>query len=181
MCQVSAIANRTFVLISFINWFKVTPKPLDNVTLWVYTMGEMRIENTSRIPTKELKPVLTQILKSAPLGRARTWLMGKEGLYVVAHNAKYSRVRGRIYPEAIQIHRKGKPISVRGYIKLCVFNHTDLNELAHTFAHELSHFKDWYDHCTIFGDGYIETKKIPWGREKRARAFADRVTRKGIK
>lgn len=136
----------------------------------------MRIENTSRIPTGELRPVLSRVMKTAPLGKARTWLQGKDGLYVKLCNAKYSRVRGRIYPEAIQIHRQGKPIAVRGYIKLYVFGHTDLAELARTFAHELSHFKDWYDHCTIFDTGYVAHSKIPWGREKRARAFADRVS-----
>lgn len=138
----------------------------------------MRIENTSRIETKDLRAIFTQILKSAPLGKARTWLRGKDGLYVVVNNAKYSRVRGRIYPEAIQIHRKGKPIPVRGYIKLFIFDHTDLKELAITFAHELSHFKDWYDHCSIFDTGFVARAKIPWGREKRARAFADKVVKK---
>lgn len=138
----------------------------------------MRIENTSRIPTKELKPLLTQVLRVAPLGKARTWLQGKDGLYITIHNAKYSRVRGKIYPEAIQIHRKGKSVRVRGYIKLFIFGHTNLKELAQTFAHELSHFKDWYDHCTIFDTGYIASRKIPWGRERRARAFADRVVSK---
>jgi len=137
----------------------------------------MRIENTSRIPTSELRPILTRVLRIAPLGKSRTWLQGKEGLFVTLHNAKYSRVRGRIYPEAIRIHRKGKPIAVRGYIKLFVFDHTDLMELATTFAHELSHFKDWYDHCTIFDTGYVALNKIPWGREKRARAFADRAVK----
>jgi len=138
----------------------------------------MRIENTSRIPTKEIKPLLTQVLKAAPLGKGRTWLQGKDGLYIVIHNAKHSRVRGRIYPEAIQIHRKGKPIAIRGYIKLYIFDHTDLKELVTTFAHELSHFKDWYDHCTIFDTGYVARSKIPWGREKRARVFADKVISK---
>jgi hypothetical protein len=135
----------------------------------------MKIENTSRIPTNELKPILAQVLRSAPLGKARTYLHGKDGLYVTIHNAKYSQVRGRIYPDAIQIHRQGKEIPVRGYIKLFVFPQTSLEQLATTFAHELSHFKDWYDHCTIFDTGYVARSKIPRGREKRARAFADKV------
>jgi len=132
----------------------------------------VRIENTSRYSTKELQATLSQVLKSAPLGRARTWLKGKGGLYVMVNNAKYSRVRGRIYPNAVNIHRKGKLIEVRGYIKLYVFAHTTLKDVAHTFAHELSHFKDWYDHDFLFSRG-----KIPYGQEKRARAFADRVVK----
>lgn len=138
----------------------------------------MRIENTSRIPTSELKPILTQVMRTASLGKARTWLHGKDGLYITVQNGKRSRVRGRIYCEAVQIHRKGKPIPVRGYIKLYIFDHTDLKELAATFAHELSHFKDWYDHCAIFDTGYEALSKVPWGRERRARAFADRVINK---
>ena len=131
----------------------------------------MRIENTSRISTAELRKELTAVLKRAPLGRSRTWLRGKDGLYVVAHNAKYSRVRGRIYPSAIEIYRKGKTIPVRGYIKLFIRPETTMKDVAHTFAHELSHFKDWYDH-NFGGHG-----KIPYGQEKRARAFADRVVK----
>lgn len=138
----------------------------------------MRIENTSRIPTAELKPLLTQILNTAPLGKCRTYLQGKDGLYITIHNAKYSRVRGRIFPDAIQIHRRGKPITVRGYIKLFVFDHTTLNDIARTFAHELSHFKDWYEHSAILDTGYVVKGKIPWGREKRAEAFADRVIKR---
>ena len=131
----------------------------------------MRIENTSRMPTEDLRPVLAQVLRTAPLGKARTYLQGKDGLYVTVHNGKYSRVRGRIYPDACQIHREGKPIAVRGYIKLFIFDHTDLKELATTFAHELSHFKDWYN----WQFNYID---VPWGREKRAEAFADRAVSK---
>jgi len=132
----------------------------------------MRIENTSRIATTELKRELTAVLKRAPLGKARAWLTGKEGLYIVAHNAKYSRVAGMIYPSAICIYRKGKLIPVRGYIKLFIKPEAILKDIAHTFAHELSHYKDWYDHN--FG-GY---GKIPYGQEKRARAFADRVVKR---
>ena len=130
----------------------------------------MRIENTSRYTTKELRTTFTKVLKAAPLGRSRTYLVGKDGLYVVVNNARYSRVLGRIYPDACQIHRRGKPIDVRGYIKLYIFAHTTLKDVAHTFAHELSHFKDWYDHDFLFSRG-----KIPYGKEKRARAFADRA------
>ena len=132
----------------------------------------MRIENTSRLPTSDIRKALTKVLNTAPLGRARTWLIGKDGLYVVVHNAKYSRVSGRIYPSAIKIYRKGKPIDVRGYIKLYIFPHTSIDNLKHTFAHELSHFKDWYDYD--FG-GY---GKIPYGREKRAQSFAERTMEK---
>ena len=129
----------------------------------------MRIENTSRIPTPELRTALTQVMKTAPLGKARTWLQGKDGLYVVVNNAKYSRVTGRIYPNAIEIYRKGKPIRVRGYIKLYVFAEKTLDDIKKTFAHELSHFKDYYDHAFM---GY---GKIPYGQEKRARAFAEKT------
>jgi len=133
----------------------------------------MRIENTSRIDTGTIRPILTKVMKAAPLGKARTWLQGKDGLYVTIHNAKRSRVRGRIYPDAAQITRKGNPIPVRGYIKLFIFAHTTLDDVAHTFAHELSHFKDWYDYDFLF-----RHNTIPWGKEKRARAFADKVIRK---
>lgn len=129
----------------------------------------MRIENTSRYTTKELRPVFSQVIKSAPLGRSRTWLNGKGGLYIMVQNAKRSRVRGRIYPNAITITRKGKEIPVRGYIKLYVFAATTLKDIAHTFAHELSHFKDWYDY------DFLSRGNIPYGQEKRARALADRV------
>ena len=132
----------------------------------------MRIENTSRYSTQELRATLSQVMKSAPLGQARTWLKGRDGLYIVVNNAKYSRVRGRIYPDAVSISRKGKRMPVRGYIKLYVFAHTTLKDIAHTFAHELSHFKDWYDYDFLFSHG-----KTPYGREKRARAFADRVVK----
>ena len=131
----------------------------------------MRIENTSKIPTPELRKLFTQVLKTAPMGKSRTWLQGKDGLYIVVNNAKYSRVRGRIYPSATEIYRKGNPIKVRGYIKLYIFAHTTIEELAKTFAHELSHFKDWYDHDFLFSRG-----NIPYGQEKRARAFADKVS-----
>ena len=129
----------------------------------------MRIENTSRIATLELRKVLTGVMRSSPLGRARTWLQGKDGLYVVVNNAKYSRVSGRIYPTAIEIYRKGKPIRVRGYIKLFIFAQTTIKDIQRTFAHELSHFKDYYDH------NFLGYGKIPYGQEKRARAFADKV------
>jgi len=130
----------------------------------------MRIENTSRIPTPELKKLFSQVLKTAPMGESRTWLKGKDGLYIVVNNAKRSLARGRIYPSAIRIYRKGKEIPVRGYIKLYIFAHTTMEDIAHTFAHELSHFKDWYNF-----------DKVPYGREKRARAFADRVSKANIR
>jgi len=132
----------------------------------------MRIENTSRISTAELRKALTETLHSAPLGKARTWLQGKDGLYVVVHNAKYSRVAGRIYPDAIQIYRKGKPIPVRSYIKLYVFTYKTIEDIKRTFAHELSHFKDYYDH------NFLGYGKVPYGREKRAEAFAERTVNK---
>jgi len=131
----------------------------------------MRIENTSRISTPELRNTLAQVIRTAPLGKARTWLQGKDGLYVVAHNAKHSRVSGRIYPAAIEIYRKGKPIRVRGYIKLFIFAQTTIKDIRRTFAHELSHFKDYYDH------NFLDYGKIPHGQEKRARAFADKVVK----
>ena len=133
----------------------------------------MRIENTSKVPTAELRTLFAQILRTAPMGKARTWLQGKDGLYIVVNNARHSRVRGRIYPDACSISRKGKRINVRGYIKLYIFKNTTMEELAHTFAHELSHFKDWYDYDFLFSHN-----KIPWGRERRAQAFANKVINK---
>ncbi len=132
----------------------------------------MRIENTSRIDTKVIRATFTDVLKRSPMGKSRTWLQGKDGLYIVVNNATRSRVRGRIYPGACYIYRKGKEIDVRGYIKLYIFEHTTLKDMAHTFAHELSHFKDWYDHDFLFKSG-----NIPRGQEKRAGAFADRVVK----
>ena len=132
----------------------------------------MRIENTSQIPTSELRKAFTDVLHSAPLGKARAWLQGKDGLYVVVNNARYSRVAGRIYPDAIQIHRKGKPIRVRGYIKLYVFAYKTIDDLKKTFAHELSHFKDYYNHA------FLGCGKVPYGREKRAQAFAEKTIKR---
>jgi len=129
----------------------------------------MRIENTSKIPTPELRKALAEVLRTAPLGKARTWLQGKDGLYIVVHNAKYSRVSGRIYPDAVEIYHKSKPIPVRGYIKLYVFANRTIDDIKRTFAHELSHFKDYYDKAFL---GY---GRIPYGSEKRARAFAERT------
>jgi len=127
--------------------------------------------------TEELRMLFSQIIARAPLGtNAKTYL--RSGLYVQVNNAQYSRVNGRIYPDAINIHRKRKLIVVNGYIKLYVFTHTTMSDVARTFAHELSHFKDWYNSVSIFPQGYIETSKIPWGREKRARAFAAKVMTK---
>ena len=137
----------------------------------------MRIENTSRIPTKELRPMLSKVLGSSPLGKdARLYL--RSGLYVKVSNAKYSRVKGRIFPDACEIHRKGKLIGVNGYIKLFVFAQTTMEDIAHTFAHELLHFKDWYKSVRIYPLGYVEILKVPWGKERRANAFADRVIKR---
>lgn len=133
----------------------------------------MRLENTSRITDSELRKLFNRVIRSAPLGRARTWLEGKDGLYVCIQTGKRSRCRGKIYPSATVIYRKGKPINVRSYIKLYIFSHTTLADVAKTFAHELSHFKDWYDYA-FMGD----YSNIPYGREKRARAFADRVVKR---
>lgn len=132
----------------------------------------MRIENTSRIPTPELRKALIEVLKTAPLGRARTCLRGKDGLYVVVNNARYSRVAGRIYPSAIRIYRKGKPIAVRGYIKLYVFATRTLDDIKGTFAHELSHFKDYYDY------EFMNYGQAPYGKEKRAQAFTEKTMAK---
>jgi len=137
----------------------------------------MKIENHTKIPDKDLKRLFSQAISRAPLGAdAKSYL--RTGLYVQVNNGKYSRVRGRIWPEAIEIHRKGKPIVVSGYIKLFVFKHTTINDLAHTFAHELSHFKDWYNSVHIYPQGYTQVHKVPWGKERRAEAFADKVINK---
>jgi len=130
----------------------------------------IRLENTTKLDDKELLRLFKHIISIAPLDTyQKRWL--RAGLYIQVNNAKYSRVRGRIYPSAVQIYRKGKPIDVNSYIKLYVFGHTTMNELAQTFAHELAHFRDWYrwqfDHI-----------KTPWGREYKAQAFADRVVKR---
>lgn len=137
----------------------------------------MKIQNTSRLSTKELRKLFSQVIRRAPLGTdAKSYL--RSGLYIQVNNARHSRVKGRIYPSAIEIHRKGKLITVNGYIKLFVFSYTTIDDMARTFAHELSHFLDWYKSVHIYPEGYVEAHKIPWGREKRAEAFANKVTKK---
>lgn len=128
----------------------------------------MEIENTSRIPTVILRPLLSQIINLSLRGDVKTYA---RGLYIKVSNAKYSAVRGRCYSDACTIYRRGKPINVNGYIKLFVFEHTTLDDVAYTFAHELSHLKDWHRE-------YFENIKVPWGKEQRATAFAEKVMQK---
>ena len=130
----------------------------------------IQIENTSRSDTKELRRLFSHIIAKSPLDTyQKRWL--REGLYISVQNGKYSRVRGRIYPDAVEIHRKGKPIRINSYIKLYVFTHTTIEDIGRTFAHELSHFRDWHRE-------FFDHIKVPYGKEKRAQAFADRVVKK---
>ncbi len=128
----------------------------------------MKIVNTSRIPTHGT-PDLELLFKSA-FNKALTRDMRQYAsrLYVQINNGKYARVRGRIYTSAIRIYRKGKPIEVTGYMKLFVFEHTEWNTLLATFIHELSHFRDWYNEA-------FEGISVPYNREKRAKAFTDKI------
>lgn len=125
----------------------------------------MILENHSKIPDKDLLKLFKRIISKTDLPRQRKDALRKDA-YIAIYNGTYSRARGRIYPGADWIFRKEHAILVETYIKLYIFNHTTLDELAETFAHELSHYRDYWLKPSI---------RMPKGAEARARAYADKI------
>ena len=128
----------------------------------------MIIENHSSIPDSELLKIFKGVISKTDLPKRRKDALRKNA-YIAVYNGKYSAVNGRIFVNAYALHRQGKEIRCETYIKLFVFSHTTLTDLTRTFAHELSHYRDWWIEPSI---------RMPKGKEARAKAYADRVINK---
>jgi len=128
----------------------------------------MRLENYSRIPDKDLLRLFNSVISKTDLPKERKDALRKDA-YIAVYNGKYSAMRGKIYAGASWIYRKGREIPVETYIKLYIFDHTTLDELAQTFAHELSHYRDYWLKPSI---------RMPRGKEARANAYADKIVKR---
>jgi len=108
-----------------------------------------------RLDTKQLRKELYFIAKVANVSL--------RGIYVKVINArKNAWAWGRCYAASAE-----DTIQTNGHIKLYVHPTTTWDELRSTFAHELGHLED-----------FREYGRYPYGRERRAEAFACDVMRR---
>lgn len=113
----------------------------------------MRFEISRQVPDPDrVKAICRAVAKAA---RVTT-----PGLLVTVQRHGHGRYLGRCWGDACTVYRGGKAVQVNGYIKL---HFRDWEQLAETFAHELSHLRD------------SRLPKVPWGKEKRAKAFAEKI------
>ena len=128
----------------------------------------MKIENHTKLPDSELEKIFKSVITKTDLPIERKSALRKSA-YIAIYNGKYSAVKGRIFSNCCALYRHGKEIRCETYIKLFVFPHTTLADLTHTFAHELSHYRDWWIRPSI---------RMPKGKEARANSYADKVLNK---
>jgi len=108
-----------------------------------------------RLDTKQLRKELYLVAKVAGVSL--------RGIHVkVIHARKSTWALGRCYAASAE-----DTIQANGHVKLYVHPNTTWDELKFTFAHELGHLED-----------FRRYGKYPYGRERRAEAFACNVMRK---
>ena len=118
----------------------------------------MRFEIAATVPELErVKIACRQVAKTAKVSTS--------GLLVKVEMHRRGHRWGGCWGDAMWVSRKGTWVAVKGYIKI---RFVDWEQLAHSFAHELSHLKD------------SRRIRVPWEQERRARAFADRVVSKMV-
>lgn len=116
----------------------------------------MQFEIAKTVPDPERVKAVCQ-------GVARVAGVPTTGLLVKVEMYHHGKASGSCWPRACQVFRQGQAVRVDGYIKL---RFRDWEQFVRTFAHELYHLQA------------ARMPKEPWGREKRARAFAEKVIAK---
>ena len=139
----------------------------------------MKIINTTILDTEKLKTLFANVARLSAVNIENVLIQVKPG-----RKARRRITYGSCFSGCIGQKHKGRWIDCEAMIILYTFKHRKLADMAHTFAHELSHLRDYMGHWVRRPGGFVETRtrryghylvvsKIPALRERRANAFAD--------